>query len=294
MVKISGRLSRNRANKSGNINTNLCNFLENLLVFRTLDELTVPQESGVKFRISREEGGPGICLLIHVDDQLFPIVERGVPRPDYLAVYLHGDGCICTIIEMKSTAGKNLKHGLEQIKVLADRLNKEFQDHLPRRFKLKVQGILLSQFNSQVPPPLIEKMADAGLTILNAQCGSRAELYPYIFRLNSVKTSFLNKPRTPGPATFIETMISRDSLAKRVPDQLTEKREGAGPGTGLHINFVLSLLDEYAALITRGNKCVFVVSEQGEQFLGKLQADIAANGLQDKFEVERMPEVQEP
>lgn len=55
-------------------------------------------------------------------------------RPDYLAVYLHG--CICTIIEMKSKGSRDLKHGLTQIKALADRLKQEFRECLPPRFQL--------------------------------------------------------------------------------------------------------------------------------------------------------------
>ena len=190
-------LQKHRANKDGKINTTLFNFLENLLVFRTLADLSVPPESSVKFRISRQEGEPGICLLIHVDDEMFPIVDADVPRPDYLALYLHGDGCICTIIEMKSTHSRELKHGLEQIKSLADRLKNEFTEHLPPRFKLSIQGILLCQTNAQVPSSLIQKMANDGLTIFPAQCNSRAELYPYTSQKNDLKKRFENVPRSP-------------------------------------------------------------------------------------------------
>ena len=82
--------------------------------------MSVPAESGVKFSISRQRGEPGIYLLIHIDNQRFPVFEADVPRPDYLALYFHGSGCLCTIIEMKSKDNKKLEHGLEQIKSLAD------------------------------------------------------------------------------------------------------------------------------------------------------------------------------
>ena len=108
-----------KADKKGKIDQEKFNFLENLLIFRTMEELSVPPESSVSFRIGREEADSGICLLIHIDDQAYPIFEADESRPDYLAIYLHGSGCICTIIEMKSKSGKNLKHGVEQIKVLA-------------------------------------------------------------------------------------------------------------------------------------------------------------------------------
>jgi hypothetical protein len=283
-------LQKHRANKDGKLNWSLFNFLENLLVFRTLEHLSVEPESNVKFRISRQEGEPGICLLIHVDNQVFPVVEADVLRPDYLALYLHGDGCICTIIEMKSTDSKKLKHGLEQIKSLADRLKMEFKKHLPPRFKLSIQGILLCQANAQVPTPLIQEMANEGLTILPAQCSSRAELYPYISREHRLKDGFRNNLRHPTDQSPIEEMMSHSTLNKRLPDKLTEARPGTGAGTGLHINFVLSDADEYATLITRGKKCVFVVKERGDEHQQRLLQDIAANRLQSKFDVVPMPD----
>ena len=137
MPRQPASLQQLRANKEGGIDASQFSFLENLLVFRTLPILSVPAESGVKFSISRQEGESGICLLIHIDKQRFPIFEADVPRPDYLALYFHGSGCICTIIEMKSKDNKKLEHGLEQIKSLADRLKAEFKKHLPRAFELR-------------------------------------------------------------------------------------------------------------------------------------------------------------
>ena len=286
MLKQLANLQKLRANKDGNIDTSQFNFLENLLVFRTLEKMTVPAESGVKFSISRQAGEAGICLLIHVDHQRFPIVEANVLRPDYLALYFYGSGCLCTIIEMKSTDNKKLEHGLEQIKSLADRLKAEFKEHLPRGFELKVQGLLLCQINAQVPGPKIEKMAKEGLTIFPAQCNDRAELYPYISKTNDLKSRFVNKPcRNPAGRGPVEQMMSCDTLSRRLPD----KSAKAQLETGLHINFALSE-DEYAVLATRAKKCVFFVKEHGEEHRRRLEADIAANGLQSKFDVEPLPE----
>lgn len=284
-----GKLEKLRADKTGSINTSLFNFLENLLVFRTVPGLSVKPESSVKFRISREQGDPGICLLIHVDNTLFPVVAADALRPDYLALYLHGSDCLCTIIEMKSRDGKNLKHGLEQIKALAERLEQEFALHLPRRFRLKVQGILLCQENASVPNPLIAQMDQAGLTILATPCNSRAELYPYISQKNDLKTvKFRNISRSPAPPGPLEEMLSQDALRVRLPDRLADSRPGAGAGTGLHINYVLSAQDEYATLITRGKHCVFVVSEAGSAHEQRLRQDLQDNGLGDKFLVEAL------
>lgn len=284
---MPAKLTKLRANKKGDINTSIFNFLENLLVFRTLEDLSVPVESGVKFRISRQENDPGICLLIHIDNLRFPIIDDG-PRPDYLAIYLHGTGCICTIIEMKGHSEKNLKHGLSQISALADRLKGEFKNHLPSRFRLYIQGLLLCPFNSQVPSSLIQSMSASGLTIFPALCNDRAELYPYISQKIELKNKFENKLRHPAPPKLLEKMISQDTLKKRVTEGLPSAR--LSQGNGLHIDFVLSDQDEYATLITRNKKCVFIIHEQGDKYRQELQADIDANGLGEKFDVEAAPE----
>ncbi len=219
---------------------------------------------------------------------MFPIFEADVPRPDYLAIYLHGKGCLCTIIEMKSKDNKKLEHGLDQIKSLADRLKTEFAKHLPPRFRLDIQGILLCHNNAQVPNLMIQKMAQGGLTIFPALCDNRAELYPYISRKNKLIDRFDNKPRrNPMPRGALEKMMSHDTLSKRFADKSAEGRLKSG--TGLCINFVLSE-DEYVALTTHAKKCVFFVKERGDTHQQTLAADIAANGLEGKFDVAPMPE----
>ena len=279
--KPHGELHKLRADKEGNISSQF-NFLENLLVFRTMEELSVPPESSVKFRITRTEADAGICLLIHIDNQKYPLFESHEARPDYLAVYLHGNGCICTIIEMKSKDGKNLKHGLEQIKSLADRLRQEFSECLPKKFRLHIQGILLSQFNSQVPGKLIEEMAAKGLTILTMQSNSRAELFPYISQINAAKTKPTNDSRSPTSQSPLEKMLSRDSLKKRlIEPQTAEER-------GLCISYILSDLDEFVTLTVRNKRCTFVISEEGTAYAELIQNDIAANGLEEKFLVEAL------
>ena len=85
-------------------------------------------------------------------------------------------------------------------------------------------------------------------------------------------------------------MLSQDTLKQRVEDALTRRWEGAGAGKSLHINFVLSELDDYAVLITGGRKCVLFVAEKGEDHIARLRSDIAANELGDKFDVEPMPQ----
>lgn len=277
------------ADKRGRINRELFNFLENLLIFRTMPELTVPPESSVKFRITRQASERGVCLLIHIDSQDDPIFESAEVRPDYLAIYLHGSGCICTIIEMKSKGSRDLKHGLMQIKALADRLRQEFRDCLPPRFRLHIQGVLLCQPNADVPGARMAQMAHEGLTIVPVQSAHRAELFPYISRLNTLpQTPFKDTPRSPDDPSPLEFMLSRCSLRVRLP--LLEAKAGTGTqrAAALHLCYAVPEPAGDVTWTTRGRHCVLLVRERGTALTESLRRDVEANGLTDKFLVESL------
>ena len=252
-----------------------------------MPELTVPPESSVKFRITRQASERGVCLLIHIDSQDDPIFEAQEARPDYLAVYLHGSGCICTIIEMKSKGTRDLKHGLIQIKTLAERLRQEFRDCLPPRFRLHIQGILLCQPNADVPRARIAQMAHEGLTIVPVQSQHRAELFPYISRRNSPGDWFKDEARRLDDPSPLESMLSRDSLRVRLPlaktASTTEPR--AAP---LHLCYAVAEPPGEVTWTTRGQHCLLLVREEGTALAESLRRDVERNGLSEKFLVEAL------
>ena len=254
-----------------------------------MPELTVPPESSVKFRITRQASEQGVCLLIHIDSQDDPIFEAQESRPDYLAVYLHGSGCICTIIEMKSKGERELKHGLAQIKALADRLRQEFRECLPPRFQLHIQGVLLCQPNADVPGARMAQMAREGLTIVPVQASHRAELFPYISRLNTLSQPRLKEePRSPGDPSPLEAMLSRDSLRVRLP--LAETGAGAvvPRQAALHVCYAVPEPPGEVTWTTHGRHCVLLVREAGTALAESLRRDVEKNGLEEKFRVEAL------
>ena len=257
-------------------------------MFRTMPELTVPPESSVKFRITRQASERGVCLLIHIDSQDDPIFEAAESRPDYLAVYLHGGGCICTIIEMKSKGSRDLKHGLTQIKALADRLRREFRDCLPPRFRLHIQGVLLCQPNADVPSARMAQMAREGLTIVPVQSSHRAELFPYISRLNTLpQPRFKDEARSPDAPSPLESMLSRDSLRVRLP--LSDMGGADVPRkAALHLCYAVSEPAGEVTWITRGRHCILLVREAGTALADGLRRDVERNGLGEKFLVEAL------
>jgi hypothetical protein len=164
------------------------NFLENLLIFCAERTRSAPKESGVHFQISSKVKEEAVCILFKIDrahDPLMPVV--GV-KPDYMVLYAARDRCICTIIEMKGKDHKNLSHGIEQIKALRDRLRREISEHLPHPCKQTItfQGILLTPIGSQLPLHQLQRESDAGLRILPIQYHQKAELYPYVSRMNAL------------------------------------------------------------------------------------------------------------
>ena len=254
-----------------------------------MPELTVPPESSVKFRITRQASERGICLLIHIDSQDDPIFEAEESRPDYLAIYLHGDGCICTIIEMKSKGERELKHGLMQIKALADRLRQEFRNCLPPRFRLHIQGVLLCQPNADVPSARMAQMACEGLTIVPVQSSHRAELFPYISRLNTLpQTPFKFESRSPDGPSPLESMLSRDSLRVRLPLSAADAGAASPRRAALHICYTVSKPPGEVTWTTRGRHCILLVREAGTALAESLRRDVERNGLDEKFWVETL------
>lgn len=245
------------------------NLLENLLVFCAVPTRSVPQESGVCFQIASKVKEDGVCVLFHIDRGPDSLLGADAIRPDYLVVHATRDECICTIVEMKGTHGKEGEHGIEQMKVLRDRLRKEIGEHLPSRCKVHFQGILLTPFNAQVPLPQITREASAGFTILPLQYNERAELYPYIRTRNELgaakgraaRYEHQRLPRHAPELNPIEDLLVRGAQRKRIEDEFHvacgQPRTAKGR-TGIYLNYARpgEKPDEYAALATTKKEAV--------------------------------------
>ena len=87
-------------NKPDKLDWNTFNFLENLFVFCTMKQRSVPPESGVQFGISKEFAENTLCILFKIDrgskDPLF--TDPSQYKPDYLVLYKTPDTCIFTIM----------------------------------------------------------------------------------------------------------------------------------------------------------------------------------------------------
>ena len=228
-------------------------FLENLLVFCTVPERSVPKESGVHFRITLDSKNQAICILFEIDRRSDPLItKQALKRPDYMSLYIDSNSCICTIIEMKGKNHNSLENGIEQILRLKERLQTEISHHLPSKLKLniKYQGILLTPYNSQVPGEKIKEEASKGFVILPIKYDHKAELYPYVSKPNKITDKYNHQKITESTALVIEEILTKRALPKRIPDDyyssnflVENNREG------IYINYLLPNDSDYITLL---------------------------------------------
>jgi hypothetical protein len=251
---------------SGKINWENFSFLENLLIHCVHDSREVPAESGVKFRIGKENKEDELCLVFNIDRPKDPLIkEQSVRRPDYLVLYVKGNLCIFTIVEMKGKAEKNLRGGLEQIKNLRDRLKKEISEHLPTKFKFKIQGILLSPYNSNIPLGELTKEDKAGFTIFSIQCSNRAELFGCVSKLNKLTDKY-NPSIQMKDSEFnlIENLLANKVLTKRKKDSFFDGNfTPSKDREGVYLNYEFEK-DAYLAMCANRKNMTLAIKETGE------------------------------
>jgi hypothetical protein len=252
------------------------NLLENILIFCIQQDLTVPKESGIRFRIALGSETKSLCLLFKIDRKDDPLFSETTPRPDYMALCMNADCCICTIIEMKGTAG--LSHGVTQLKTFREILRQEIQEHLPSRFRSRIyiQGILLAPFNSQIPNKQIAREASLGFRIVPLLYHHTAELFPYVCRKLSLTDKYKHQTlRDMRSRTYLEDVLIKQAMPHRIHDSMYTARSS---NRGLYINYLLSN-EEYCVLSTRGKQFLFGIKETTDVFRKKFEAELADIGL---------------
>lgn len=255
------------------------NFLENLLVFCALRELSVPKESGVHFRVALGSKSQSLCLLFKIDRETDALVPDQMARPDYLVAYVKPEVCILTIIEMKGAGG--LRHGVTQLKAFRDILKKQISAHLPSRFRSRVyiQGILLAPFNSQIPNKLIAREAASGFNIVPLLYHHKAELFPYVSKklnlTDKYKHQILKDIRS---HTLLEQTMIKHALPDRIKDSMIEVRSAT---QGIYVNYLLSENGEYGVLASATKTFLVGVNESGTEFKKRFESELANLGLNE-------------
>lgn len=280
-------------NKEDKLDWHKFNFLENLLIFCVLPEKSVPKESGVHFRITPRTCAETLCLLFKIDrgkDSLFADDEI---KPDYMALFLKNNFWLFTIIEMKGTTEKGIKHGIEQIKALRDKLRQEFRENFPPKFRLKFQAIILSPTGTQTPDRLIAKENSQDFVIKLLQYHHKAELFDYISQEIKLTTDRYKHEeiKSTDKSFFTEDVLSRGSLPERIDDECCiANKNKATNKEGIYVNYAFPECEDYAALIVDKNGLKIAVKEVEEDIKEQIYSDLVSLGLQSPrhFEIERI------
>ena len=268
-------------NKPDRLDWKTFNFLENLLVFCPMKQLSVPAESGVVFGINRETCEDTLCILFKIDripDAL--ITDASKPRPDYLVLYKTRQACIFTIIEMKGRTENGLERGIEQMLYLRNRLREEFTAHCPLGLSATFQGILLCPQNAQVPVKQIEAEARRGFVVSPLLYHHKAELFPYISTVHTTPERYEHRA-LPHNDTFnyVEHLLIHRARPHREQDTQSHSHRDSG----IYINYALSNAGEYATLIVNDVQSTVFVKAEGDEHIDNIKAVLTAIGWETKF-----------
>ena len=123
--------------------------------------------------------------------------------------------------------------------------------HLPTKFKIQCHGILLTPYNSQIPFKKIAELAANGFIILPIQYDHKAELYPYVSKLNKITDKYNHQEITESMALLIEEILTKIALPKRIEDDYYSrnfviKRDRKG----IYINYLLPDKTDYITLLS--------------------------------------------
>ncbi|TRV49811.1 MAG: hypothetical protein EWV53_00825 [Microcystis panniformis Mp_MB_F_20051200_S9] len=231
------------------------NFLENLLIFCTVPNRIAPPESGVSFRITKPEKD-SVCILFKTDRREDPLVRnQKQKRPDYLSLFIQNGLLLLTIIEMKGTNKNSTSTGIEQITTFRDILKQEIADHVTRKLNYKLQAILLTPYNADIPRKAIAEEAAKGFIILPIQYDSKAELYPYVsktYRQGDLsKIHYNHEEHQESDCLLIENLLARQALDKRKEDNYYScKFTPAKNRQGIYIDYQVSSDQDLITLLT--------------------------------------------
>ncbi|MCZ8067527.1 MAG: hypothetical protein ACK5QJ_15390 [Microcystis sp.] len=259
------------------------NFLENLLIFCTVPNRIAPPESGVSFRITKPEKD-SVCILFKTDRREDPLVRnQKQKRPDYLSLFIQNDLLLLTIIEMKGTNKNSTSTGIEQITTFRDILKQEIADHVTSKLKYKLQAILLTPYNADIPRKAIKEEAEKGFIILPIQYNLKAELYRYVSKIHSKadlskKNYSHDEQHKESDCLLIENLLARQASDKRKQDNYYScKFTPAKNRQGIYIDYQVSSDRDLITLLTdpQGKKVQLAYcSDDSQSSIDQIQEEI--------------------
>ncbi|CCI14898.1 conserved hypothetical protein [Microcystis aeruginosa PCC 9807] len=254
-----------------------------MLIFCTVPDRIAPPESGVSFRITKQEKD-SVCILFKTDRREDPLVtNQKQKRPDYLSLFIQNGLLLLTIIEMKGTNKNSTSTGIEQITTFRDILKQEIADHVTSKLKYKLQAILLTPYNADIPRKAIEEEAEKGFIILPIPYNFKAELYPYVSKTYSKadlsKINYIHdEQHKESDCLLIENLLARQASDKRKQDNYYLcKFNPAKDRQGIYIDYQVSSDRDLITLLTdpQGKKVQLAYcSDDSQSSIDQIQEEI--------------------
>lgn len=193
---------------------------------------------------------------------------------------------------MKGRTEKGIKHGIDQIKALRDKLKIEISKSLPTKFKMKFQAIVLSPPNTQLPKTILDENTK-DFTIKPVQYHQKAELFDYISQEITLTAPRLEPKPISFPRTdsLTEEILTKYALPKRNDDNFcAANKEKASNKDGIYINYSLPAEECYAALAIDNTKMQIGLKEPQSEFADSIKNDLDKVGLKPNqhFKIEKI------
>ncbi|HQU84543.1 MAG TPA: hypothetical protein PKY59_15505 [Pyrinomonadaceae bacterium] len=175
--------------------------------------------------------------MFEIDRRGDSLFTDGKRKPDFMVLYAKAGLCLITIIELKG--GKDILNSIEQIKNLREKLNREIKEHLPNKFKVKYQAIILHAHDNQTPNHLIAKESSKDFYIRPVPTREKAELFDCISQIIDEKTKIDTTKRIHPKRndSFTESILMNHSMPKRTIDSFCKANKNiANNRDGIYIN----------------------------------------------------------
>jgi hypothetical protein len=184
---------------------------------------------------------------------------------------------------MKGTNKNSTSTGIEQITTFRDILKQEIADHVTSKLKYKLQAILLTPYNADIPRKAINEEAEKGFIILPIQYNLKAELYPYVSKIHSKadlskKNYSHDEQHKESDCLLIENLLARQASDKRKQDNYylckftpTKDRKG------IYIDYQVSSDRDLITLLTdpQGKKVQLAYcSDDSQSSIDQIQEEI--------------------
>jgi hypothetical protein len=259
-------------------------------------------DSQVQFRVNLRTSDNGICVLFHIDHRYQEVFDDKGVHPDYLCLYVSGQSCVCTVIELKRSSADE---AVRQIERFAARLKEEFRRRLPARLRLHVQGMIVSA-NAEAPHERLDRLHSSGLTIRFHVMHDTLDVREFvtkklssddIYRRSQARGVGTGKARhgVPGPqpeaarrASFVERLLRTRATPRQASFRTSSGRQVYSGTEGIAVRYVAQADETIYLHAAPEEKTLRFLTRRNGGCAERLRSDIRNANVERKVVVEHL------